>query len=283
MTKSVSCVVGERVSCREDLVAGDRGGELEECEEVVAVAFVADVQSAVAGEPGDGAFDFPAASAESCRIIDAAAGDARHDLSRAQPLAVGVGVVALVGAELVRFAAARAASGSHGGDGFDHFPQLGAVVGVGCGNIHDQRGSAGFGEHVKLGAGFASVDGAWAGQRAPLFARTLAASKIADDQSSSPAAPSLSTTARWILPKTPALAHWVNRRCAVGTVTPNSAGRCRQAQPLVSTYTIAVNTDRLSSGAVPPPWGRGSNSGTRGSAISQNASGTNRRDNSFTT
>ena len=56
-------MVGERVSCREDLVAGDGGGELEEYEKVVTVAFVADGQSAVAGEPGDGAFDFPAVSA----------------------------------------------------------------------------------------------------------------------------------------------------------------------------------------------------------------------------
>jgi hypothetical protein len=45
----------------------------------------------------------------------------------------------------------------------------------------------------------------------------------------------------------------VKRRCAVEPVTPNSPGNCRQAHPLVSTYTIAVNTSRSSSDAVPRP------------------------------
>jgi len=275
-------VAHDWVSCRVDFVAGDRGGELEECEEVVGVAFVADGQSAVAGKPGDGAFDLPAVAAESRRILDVTAGNARHDLACSQPLTVRIGVVALVGTELVRFTATRTTSGSYSGDGFNHVPQRGAVVGVGRGNIHNQRDSARIGEYVKLGAELASVDRAGSGQRAPLFARTLAESKIADDQSSSPTEPSLSSTARWIVSKTSALAHWANLRCAVATLTPNSAGRCRHAQPLVNTYTIAVNTDRLFSDAVPPPWGRGSNSGTNGSAISQNTSGTNRKDNSFT-
>ena len=43
-----------------------------------------------------------------------------------------------------------------------------------------------------------------------------------------------------------------------GGDVPNVGGRCRQAQPLVSTYTTAVNTARSSRGAVPPP-----SSGTR--------------------
>ena len=42
----------ERVSCGEFLEARDRRGEGEECREQVGVAFVADGQAAVAGEPG---------------------------------------------------------------------------------------------------------------------------------------------------------------------------------------------------------------------------------------
>ena len=72
----------------------------------------------------------------------------------------------------------------------------------------------------------------------------------------SPWLPSSSSTARCSLGHTPAVVHWLNRRCAVWNGTSNEGGRSRQAHPLVSTYTIAVNTWRSGSGAVPPPWAR---------------------------
>lgn len=40
---------------------------------------------------------------------------------------------------------------------------------------------------------------------------------------------------------TPSLTQGVNRLCAIGALPPNDGGRCRQAQPLVNTQTIAVN------------------------------------------
>ena len=49
----------------------------------VGVALVADGEAAVAGEPGDGAFDLPAVSAEAVAGVDAAAGDARDDAALA--------------------------------------------------------------------------------------------------------------------------------------------------------------------------------------------------------
>lgn len=42
-------------------------------------AFVADVEAAVAGEPGDGAFDLPAVTGDAFSGVDAAAGNARCD------------------------------------------------------------------------------------------------------------------------------------------------------------------------------------------------------------
>jgi hypothetical protein len=60
---------------------------------------------------------------------------------------------------------------------------------------------------------------------------------------------------------------------------PNEDGRSRQAHPLVSTYTITVNTWRSGSGAVPPPWGRGRNFGRCGWTRSRRSSGTSRNDN----
>jgi hypothetical protein len=79
--------------------------------------------------------------------------------------------------------------------------------------------------------------------------------------------------------KAPHLVHRVKRRCAVWNGTPNEGGRSRQAHPLASTYTIAVNTWRSGSGAVPPPWGRGRNCGRCGWARSHSSSGTSRNDN----
>jgi hypothetical protein len=75
----------------------------------------------------------------------------------------------------------------------------------------------------------------------------------------------------------------VKRRCAVWNGTPNEGGKSRHEHPLVSTYTIAVNTERAGNGAVPPPCGRDRNSGTNGSTNAHSSSGTNRIDNRSTT
>ncbi|GHF66834.1 hypothetical protein GCM10017566_45830 [Amycolatopsis bartoniae] len=64
----------------------------------------------------------------------------------------------------------------------------------------------------------------------------------------------------------------------MGTVTPNDGGRCRQAQPLVNTNTIAVNTARGSVRERPPPCGRYFADGIKGSTNAHNSSGTNRCD-----
>jgi hypothetical protein len=66
-------------------------------------------------------------------------------------------------------------------------------------------------------------------------------------------------------------------------VTPKLGGKCRHAQPLVSTNTIAVNTARSSTRDIPPPWGRVFAGGINGSTNAHNSSGTSRRDNSSTT
>jgi hypothetical protein len=136
---------------------------------------------------------------------------------------------------------------------------------------------------VDLRAGLAPVDGAGAGQGSPFLARTQAPSTIARLQSMTPWLPSSSSTAWCTRRQSPALVHWLKRRCAVWNGTPNDGGRSRHAQPLVSTYTIAVNTARASTGAVPPPYGRGRNSGINGSTSAHNSSGTNRSDNRSTT
>ena len=117
------------------------------------------------------------------------------DAAVAEPVPVRVGVVALVRAQFGR----SAASGSAGADGRQaghHGLQGLAVVGVGRGHPDHQRDARGVGENLQLGAGFGAVDRVGAGQRSPLLARTLGASRIAEDQSISPCAPSRSRIAR---------------------------------------------------------------------------------------
>jgi hypothetical protein len=187
------------VSCGEFgefLVAGQRGGEAEEGEEVAAFALVPNSEAAEAEEPGDGAFDLPPVSAESLGRLDAWAGDAGDDATFPQPGQGVGGVVRLVGAELAGTRATRSASGSYGRDRFHQGFEGLAVVGVRPGHADRQWDAPSLGQHVQFAAGFAAVDRIAPGQRTPLFARTEAASMIAEDQSSSPRAPSSSSTAR---------------------------------------------------------------------------------------
>ena len=65
------------------------------------------------------------------------------------------------------------------------------IVGVGGRNRHRHRDSRSIGQHVQLRAGLASVGRVRAGQIAPFFARTLAASTTALDQSIKPLATQL--------------------------------------------------------------------------------------------
>ena len=127
-------------------------------------------------------------------------------------------------------------------------------------------------------AGFGPVSGP------PFLARTLAASMIAHDQSTSPAAPWASSTARCSFGHSPAPVQSWNRRCAVGTETPNEGGRCRHAHPVVSTYTIAVNTARSGTAATPPPCGLVANkAGSNGWVSAHSSSGTSRRERTSST
>nr|GLK40459.1 hypothetical protein GCM10017611_73340 [Rhodococcus wratislaviensis] len=70
---------------------------MEESGKVLGVAFVADGQASVAGESGDGAFDLPPVPAQPVVPVDSAADDAWNSSLFAQPPAVLVLVVALVG------------------------------------------------------------------------------------------------------------------------------------------------------------------------------------------
>lgn len=90
-------------------MADECGGDARESEEVLRLAFVAAVQASAPCQPGHGAFDNPAVSAQSVRGFDAFAGDAGCDAALAEPSSQVVVVVTLVAVELGRLAATRSA------------------------------------------------------------------------------------------------------------------------------------------------------------------------------
>ena len=72
----------DRVLCGEadeSFVAAEGCGETEEGQVVAGMAFVAGAESAVAGQPGHGAFDDPSSAAQPFAGLDALAGDADAD------------------------------------------------------------------------------------------------------------------------------------------------------------------------------------------------------------
>jgi hypothetical protein len=192
---------------------------------VARFAFVADGQAPVAGQPGDRPFDDPPVAAEFVAGFDAFAGDARGDPAPAEPVAQRGNVVGLVRVQLDRFPAPGSAAGPDRRQCLDQGLERVAVVGVGRRDTDGQRQAGPVGQSVDLRAGFAAVDRARAGQSAPLFALTDAPSRTARDQSIMPLPPSSSNTAWCSCRHNPASVHSVNRRCAVGTVTPKLGER----------------------------------------------------------
>src|SRR5512142_1618801 len=206
--------------------------------------------------------------------VHPAAGNARGDPALVQPTPQVVVVVALVGMELGWPPTAGTAAGPDRRDGFDQRLQGLAVVGVGSGDGDGEGETSPVGQDVDLSAGLAPVHRVRPGQRTPFFARTLALSQIARDQSTCPPAPSSSRAARCSRRHRPTSVQATNRRCAVAGDTPNTGGRCRQAHPVVSTHTTAANTRRTSRSRVPPPCDRTRCDGISGCASSHNPPGT---------
>src|SRR3954454_13086174 len=149
---SCACVTdSELVSRGELLVAGQRGGQGEECGEQPGRALVADGQPAVAGQPGEGALDDPAMAAQPGAGLDTAAGDARSDPPSAQPRPQMLVVIALVGVQLGRTPAPRTAPGPDGRNGLHQRDQRLTVVGVGRRHGHGQRQPGGVGSGRSAG------------------------------------------------------------------------------------------------------------------------------------
>ena len=138
----------------------------------VVAAVVADEQSLVVVEPGEGALDDPARFAEAGAVLGLAASDLRFDPAGSELAAVLVVVVAAVGGEALGASTRPADLAAYGRHTVDQRQQLGDVVAVAAGERPGERDPGRVYEKVMLGAVSGSINRARARRGAPLFACT---------------------------------------------------------------------------------------------------------------
>ena len=138
----------------------------------VVAAVGADEEAAAVVEPGEGAFDDPAVTAEPCAVLGLAAGDHGSDPSLPDKAAVLVLVVAAIGERLEPspWPVDPAADSRHPVEQFD---QLADVVAVAAGQGPSERDAAAVYEEVVLAAPPAAIDRAGTRFRAPLVQRSV--------------------------------------------------------------------------------------------------------------
>ena len=138
----------------------------------VVAAVVADEQSLVVVQPGEGAFDDPARAAEPGAMIGLAAGDLRLDPAGAKLAPVLVVVVAAVGGEAVGPSTWPPDLAANGRDALDQRHQLCDVVAVAAGDRPSQRKAGRVYEQMMLRSVSGSINRARARRGAPFFACT---------------------------------------------------------------------------------------------------------------
>jgi hypothetical protein len=135
-------------------------------------AVVADEQPFELVEPGEGALDDPAVTAEAGAVSGLAAGDLGSDPAGSDETAVLVVVVAAVGADDLGAAAGAADQAADWWHPVDQRDQLGDVVAVAAGERPRERNPARVDQEVVLGAVSGSINRARARRGAPFFACT---------------------------------------------------------------------------------------------------------------
>ena len=138
----------------------------------VVAAVGADEESAACVEPGEGAFDDPAVSAEAGAVLGLAASDQRLDATLPEQAAVLVVVVAAVGNQCPGSASCPSDPATHGRHSVEQLEQLGDVVAVAAGERPGERDPGRVYEQVMLGAVSGSINRARARRGAPFFACT---------------------------------------------------------------------------------------------------------------
>jgi hypothetical protein len=135
-------------------------------------AVVADEQSLVVVQPGEGALDDPAHPTESGAVLGLATSDLRLDVAGAEFAAVLVVVVAAIGRDPVGASTWPADLAADRRDTVDERHQLRDVVAIAAGHRPGERDPGRVYEKVMLRAGSGSINRARARRGAPFFACT---------------------------------------------------------------------------------------------------------------
>lgn len=258
----------------EEVEADERATELEEGIVDVIPALVADDEAPHLVQPGDGALDDPAVTAQPLGGVHLRAGDAALDAPLAQDLLVPAGAVALVRMQLLGPLARPTDLAAHGRDGVEQGLQDARLVHVGCGRRLGEWEALAISDDVPLRARLRSVRGVRPCLGAPFFAGTVEASMAALDQSIRSAPCRRFRSSCWSFSHTPASVQSRSRRQQVmPEPQPISCGSISQGMPLFRTKTIPVRQAR-SGIRGRPPLGFGFSGGRSGSMISHNSSGT---------
>jgi hypothetical protein len=237
--------------------------------------FIANLQPAIAIEPGQGPLHYPAIAPEALAGVNRTPCDARGDASLAQGLPTPREVVPLVRMQLVRSLSRSPMRTFDGPNGIDRRLQHSGVMHVGCRLRYGERDPVSVGHNMPLRARFAAIRWIRPGFGAPPGAGTLAESSDARDQLIWSACPSLSSSSWCTLCHTPASCQSRRRRQQVIPLPhPISWGSISHGMPLRSTNRIPVSTARFATRGR-PPLGLGGSAGSNGSMIAHSSSGNN--------
>lgn len=239
----------------------------------VRAPLVPDRQPSVPIEPRQGPFDHPAVAAQALAGVGPPPGDADLDPAPVQQASATRDVVGLVGMELGGPFPPLARRLGNQGHGIKQLLEDGAVVAVRLGQETGQGNAATVADQVPLRAWFAAIGGIRADRIAPLFAGTVALSRLARLQSIRPASPSRSSNVRCNRSQTPATCQSRKRRQQVTPEPqPISCGSISHGMPDRRTKRMPVKAAR-SGARGRPPLGLGGAGGSSGSTITHNSSG----------
>ena len=181
----------------------------------VVAAVGADQEAAAVVEPGEGALDHPAVTAEPGAVLGLATSDDWFDAALPDEAAVLVVVVAAVGDQRPGSAPGSTDATADGRHPVEQLEQLRDVVAVAAGERPREWDTAPVYEEVMLAARPAAIDGAGTRFGAPFFACRWLESAIARSHSSWSAACNSASSSLCSLSHTPACCQARNLRQAV--------------------------------------------------------------------
>ena len=241
----------------------------------IGLPFIANLQPAIAIEPGQCPLHDPAMAPKALAGIDPTSRNARSDASLPQSLPTPRKVIGFVRVQLIRSLARPSARALDRLNGIDRRLQHPGVMDIGRRLGYGERDPVSVGHNMALRARFAAIRRIRSGFSAPPGAGTLAESSDARDQSTWSASPSRSSSTWCILRHTPAFCQSRRRRQQVMPLPqPISWGSISHGIPLRSTNRMPVSAARFATRGR-PPLGLGGSGGSNGSMIAHSSSGNN--------